>query len=60
METKTIAKLQHFYEVLETKREQLAEEAITKDSEVYKHLSNSYLELIEEFVCLFGDLIYKA
>lgn len=62
MEDKTftlIARIQHFYDYMSQRKQDLSEEIIVQNPEVVKHLNAAYEDLQEEFLSSFKEFIYQ-
>lgn len=55
---KLVARLQHFYDFMNQKKESLQQDIILKDPEVLQRVNLSYLEIENEFFNLFKEFIY--
>lgn len=56
---KLVSKIQHFFDYMHQRKQDLEEEILVHNQEVVKHLNEAYDDFIEEYLDLFKEIIYQ-
>jgi hypothetical protein len=58
-DTKLVARIQHFYDYMCGRKEEIEDSIMMKSPETIKHLNEAYDDLKEEYTDVFKEFLYQ-